>query len=225
MSSSTSTQSVTLAIVEDDPILRESWAAIVNKMTGYHCVAKFGSAERALKEIPGHAPDMVLMDINLPGMTGIECTRRLKSLLPQIEIIMLTMFGDDDHLFESLRAGASGYLLKRTTPAALREALDEARAGGSPMSPQIARQVVQSFRLPTASPNADDLEKLSEREMEIVRLLSVGQAYKMIADQLQISVDTVRTHIRRIYQKLQVHSRTEAVVKYLDAKQGSGGRK
>lgn len=217
-------KSVSVAIVEDDPVLLASWGKIVGRMSGYRCLGQYGSAEAALEDLPGNPPDVVLMDINLPGMSGIECTRVVKRILPQVDVIMLTMFADEDNLFDSLRAGACGYLLKRTTPAALKEALAQARTGGSPMSPQIARQVVQFFQGRPATPSESDLEKLSERETEILRLLSEGRAYKDIADHLQISMDTVRTHIRRIYHKLQVHSRTEAVVKYLDAKHSSGGR-
>jgi DNA-binding NarL/FixJ family response regulator len=207
----------TLSIVEDDPVIRAAWVKIINRAPGYRCVSDFGSAEAALAELPKNAPDFVLMDINLPGKSGIACTRELKRLLPKLEIVMLTMFDDRDNLFEALRAGASGYLLKRTTPAALLEALNELKAGGSPMSPQIARQVVQFFRQnePVAEASAEGLEKLSARELEILRCLAEGRHYKEIAGQLQLSMDTVRTYIRRTYEKLHVHSRTEAVVKYL----------
>lgn len=216
---------VSVAVVEDDPVLLASWGKIVSQMPGYSCLGKYGSAEAALENLPKAPPDFVLMDIHLPGMSGIECTRNVRRILPQVNVIMLTMFADEDNLFDSLRAGACGYLLKRTTPAALKEALNQARDGGSPMSPQIARHVVQFFRERPAAPSADDLERLSEREEEILRLLSEGRAYKDIADHLGISMDTVRTHIRRIYHKLHVHSRTEAVVKYLDAKHSGGSRR
>lgn len=216
---------VSVAIVEDDPLLLASWVKIVTRMPGYRCRGQYGSAEAALEDLPGNPPDFVLMDINLPGMSGIECTRNLKRILPQVDVIMLTMFADGDNLFDSLRAGACGYLLKRTTAAALKDALDLARIGGSPMSPQIARQVVHFFQQKESKPKADELEKLSDREAEILRLLSEGHPYKEIADHLGISMDTVRTHIRRIYHKLHVHSRTEAVVKYLDAKHGSPGHR
>lgn len=207
----------TISIVEDDPVIRAGWVKIINRAPGYRCISDFGSAEAALTELPKNPPDFVLMDINLPGKSGIECTRELKRRLPKLEIVMLTMFGDRDNLFEALRAGASGYLLKRTKPAALLEALHELKGGGSPMSPQIARQVVQFFRQnePASQTAGTGLEKLSERENEILRCLAEGRHYKEIADQLQLSMDTVRTYIRRTYEKLHVHSRTEAVVKYL----------
>ncbi len=209
--------SFTLSIVEDDPVIRAGWVKIVNRAAGYRCLSDFGSAEAALAELPADPPDFVLMDINLPGMSGIECTRELKRRLPKLEIVMLTMFDDRDNLFEALRAGASGYLLKRTTPKALLDALNQLQAGGSPMSPQIARQVVQFFRKAEPAMESTDagLEKLSVRENEILRCLAEGRHYKEIADQLNLSMDTVRTYIRRTYEKLHVHSRTEAVVKYL----------
>ena len=208
----------TLSIVEDDPVIRASWVKIINRSPGYRCVSDYGSAEEALPGLIKAPPDFVLMDINLPGKSGIECTRELKRRLPKVEVVMLTMFDDRDNLFEALRAGASGYLLKRTTSAALLEALNHLKAGGSPMSPQIARQVVQFFRQnePAAESSGDDgVGKLSARENEILRCLAEGRHYKEIADHLNLSMDTVRTYIRRTYEKLHVHSRTEAVVKYL----------
>ncbi|EDY20608.1 two component transcriptional regulator, LuxR family [Chthoniobacter flavus Ellin428] len=207
----------TLSIVEDDPVIRAGWVKIINRSTGYRCISDYGSAEAALAGLVKEPPDFVLMDINLPGKSGIECTRELKRRLPKLEIVMLTMFDDRDNLFEALRAGASGYLLKRTSPAGLLEALNQLKAGGSPMSPQIARQVVHFFRQnePAAEANGAVIEKLSARENEILRCLAEGRHYKEIADQLNLSMDTVRTYIRRTYEKLHVHSRTEAVVKYL----------
>lgn len=206
-----------VSIVEDDPVIRAAWVKVVGRAPGFCCVSDFGSAESALADLPKNPPDFVLMDINLPGKSGIECTRELKRRLPQLEIVMLTMFDDRDHLFEALRAGASGYLLKRTTPAALVEALQQLKAGGSPMSPQIARQVVQFFRHhePADAAAADGVEKLSARENEILRCLAEGRHYKEIAAQLDLSMDTVRTYVRRIYGKLHVHSRTDAVVRFL----------
>jgi len=212
--------STAVAIVEDDAGIRAGWCAIVNRMPGYRCVADFGSAEQALAQLPKDPPEIVLMDINLPGKSGIQCTRELKRLAPKVEVVMLTMFGDRDHLFEALQAGACGYLLKRTTPDGLKDALDQARCGGAPMSPQIARQVVEFFQRktppPASKPNAE-LEGLSGREAEVLRLLAEGQPYKNIATQLELTLDTVRTYIRRIYQKLHVNSRTEAVVKFLQS--------
>jgi DNA-binding NarL/FixJ family response regulator len=210
---------VTVAIVEDDAGIRAGWSAIINQMKDYRCIGEYGSAEDALRELPLRPANLVLMDIDLPRLSGIECTRQLTRLLPSTEIIMLTMFGDQDHLFESLRAGACGYLLKRSTPQALREALDQARNGGAPMSPQIARQVVSHFRSGAgAAPpeSAANCETLSKRELEVIQLLAEGHPYKNIAATLGLTIDTVRTYIRRIYQKLQVNSRTEAVVRYLN---------
>jgi len=208
----------TVALVEDDEAIRASWKQIVNRFPGFSCIGDFGSGEAALEGIPELRPDYILMDINLPGISGIECTRELKTQLPTVEILMLTMFGDRDNIFDALRAGAGGYLLKRATPAELQAALVQATKGGAPMSPQIARQVVTFFQTPATSATSAEVEKLSDREAEILRLLSEGCQYKEIGDQLDIRMDTVRTYIRRIYQKLHVHSRTEAVVKYLDTK-------
>jgi DNA-binding NarL/FixJ family response regulator len=203
----------TVALVEDDAALRASWGQIVNRFANFTCVGDFSSGEAALEGIPKLRPDIVLMDINLPGISGIECTQELKKRLPELEILMLTMFGDRDNIFDALRAGAGGYLLKRSTPAELQAALVQAIKGGAPMSPQIARQVVVYFQKPAATP---EVEALTERESEILRLLSAGGQYKQIGEELGMRLDTVRTHIKRIYQKLHVHSRTEAVVKFLD---------
>jgi DNA-binding NarL/FixJ family response regulator len=215
---------VTVAIVEDDAGIRAGWRAIVDTMEGYRCIADFASAEAALVELPKNPPDFVLMDINLPRMSGVECTRELRRLSPKIEVIMVTMFGDRDNLFEALQAGACGYLLKRTTPDGLKQALDEARAGGAPMSPQIARQVVEFFQRPAPArigKQDAEVENLSNRETEVLRLLAEGQPYKNIAAQLELTLDTVRTYIRRIYFKLHVNSRTEAVVKFLRSERKS----
>lgn len=206
---------LTVSIIEDDPVVRASWVKVVNRIPGYRCLSDFPTAETAIEGLPKNPPDFVLMDIDLPGKSGIECTRELKRLVPKTEIVMLTMFGDRCNLFEALGAGAIGYLLKRTTSAALAEAFEVLREGGSPMSPQIARQVVQFFRKGEPEREAEALEVLSERENEIVRCLARGLAYQEIATLLQISIGTLRTYIRRAYEKLHVHSRTEAVVKYL----------
>jgi DNA-binding NarL/FixJ family response regulator len=221
-------KAVSVAIVEDDAVIRRGWVDILQRLSGYRAAGEFGSGEEALENLPKDPPDFVLMDINLPGMSGIECTRELKRLLPDVEVLMLTMFGDRDRIFEALRAGAGGYLLKRTSPSALKAALEEACAGGAPMSPYVARQVVQYFR-PSAIDTAargqerhDGVEKLSPKENDILKLLAGGCQYKEIADRLEISMDTVRTHIRRIYQKLHVHSRTDAVVKYLAGEKAAG---
>jgi DNA-binding NarL/FixJ family response regulator len=214
-------KTVAVAIVEDDVTIRDGWVSILRRLSGYRAAGEFGNGEEALEQLPKSPPDFVLMDINLPGMSGIECTRALKSVLPEVQVIMLTMFGDRDRIFEALRAGASGYLLKRTTPTALKAALEEAKAGGAPMSPYVARQVVQFFQKSPAvaapAKSGTGVSDLSPKESDILKLLSEGCQYKEIADKLEISMDTVRTHIRRIYHKLHVHSRTDAVVKYLGA--------
>jgi DNA-binding NarL/FixJ family response regulator len=203
----------TIAIVEDNKNLREDLADLIASRKGFRCTGAFPSAEEALKSLPEKPPDVVVMDINLPKMSGIECTRELKSRLPETEVVMLTMFDDTELIFAALRAGASGYLLKRAAPTDLLAAIEQVRAGGSPMSPEIARQVVQFFQAEKPAPAGS--EDLSERERELLSLLARGKQYKEIADQLGISTDTVRSHIRRIYRKLHVHSRTEAAVKFL----------
>ncbi|MCX6898015.1 MAG: response regulator transcription factor [Verrucomicrobia bacterium] len=204
---------ITVAIVEDDKNLREDLADLIANRKGFRCIGAFPSAEDALQSLPEKSPDVVVMDINLPKMSGIECTRELKSRLPETEVVMLTMFDDTKLIFAALRAGASGYLLKRAAPTELLAAIEQVRAGGSPMSPEIARQVVQFFQTEKRAPTGS--EDLSERERELLSLLARGKQYKEIADQLGISTDTVRSHIRRIYRKLHVHSRTEAAVKFL----------
>jgi DNA-binding NarL/FixJ family response regulator len=204
---------ITVSIVEDDDSIRESLAILINGSSGFHCVSTYRNAEDALENIPLEMPDAVLMDINLPRMSGIECVQQLKTIVPNLQIIMLTVYEDADQVFESLKVGASGYLLKRTSPAKLLEAIEEVYRGGSPMSSQIARKVVQSFH--KAERPLQEMESLTKREQEILAHLAKGYRYKEIADALFISVDTVRSHLRSIYEKLQVRSRTEAVLKYL----------
>lgn len=214
-----SLKNVSVAIVEDDAAVRDGWVRVLERLPGYRIAGEFGSGEEALEKLTTAPPDFVLMDINLPGISGIECTRELKRRQPNVQVLMLTMFGDRDRIFDALRAGASGYLLKRTTPTALKAALEEAFAGGAPMSPYVARQVVQYFQTsekPSANAErAPGVDRLSPKESDILKLLSEGCQYKEIADKLDIRMDTVRTHIRRIYHKLHVHTRTDAVVKYL----------
>ena len=180
---------------------------------GFECVGTSRTAEDAVEDLPRWRPDVVLMDINLPGMSGIDCVRNVKSLLPCAQILMLTIYEDSERVFESLVAGASGYLLKRTSSERLLEAIREVRAGGSPMTSHIARKVVQYFnQLPNVNPK---LEALSARERDVLDRLARGRLYKEIADELGVSLDTVRKHLQSIYHKLHVHTRTEAVVKYL----------
>ena len=204
---------INVAIVEDNRSFRSKLENYLNETPGYHCVCACDSAEEALKTIPRLLPDVVLMDIHLPSMSGVDCTRRLKELCPSVQILILTVYEDNDRIFGALKAGASGYLLKRADPANILLAIQEVKQGGSPMSSQIARRVVQSFRETTRDPLKD--EKLSQREEEILQQLAKGYSTKEIADRSSISVNTVRTHLQHIYEKLHVRSRTEAILKFL----------
>jgi DNA-binding NarL/FixJ family response regulator len=204
---------ITVSIVEDDRRVRESLSVLINGAENTRCVSVYPNAEEALDQIADKKPDVVLMDINLPGMSGIECVRKLKAQMPKVQILMLTMYEDDEKVFQSLVAGASGYLVKRTSPSELLNAIQEVHSGASPMSGKIARTVVQYFQRQQGM--AAQEEPLSKREQEILNLLAKGYRYKEIADSLSISFETVRTHLKNIYDKLHVHSRTEAVVKYL----------
>jgi DNA-binding NarL/FixJ family response regulator len=204
---------IKVAIVDDDEGIRASLSALIRRAPGFKLTGEYANGETALKEIPLHPPDVVLMDINLPGMKGYECVRQLKAAHPAIQFLMLTVYEDSDSLFKSLRAGASGYLLKRTASTRLLEAIQDVCEGGSPMTPQLARRVVQFFSKPAAE--ALPLAKLTPSEREFLDQLANGYAYKEIADRMNISIDTVRSYVRTVYEKLHVHSRTEAVVKYL----------
>lgn len=204
---------ITVSIVEDNDQLRGTLARVIERAEGFQCLGQHASAEAALEALPKEAPQVVLMDINLPGMNGVECVRRLKALLPATQVVMLTVYEDTDNIFNALAAGASGYLLKRTPRAELLEAIREVHRGGSPMTAHIARKVVQSFQKAPAP--APPETSLSAREQEVLDLLSQGFLYKEIADKLNISYETVHTYVRRIYEKLQVRTRTEAVAKFL----------
>jgi DNA-binding NarL/FixJ family response regulator len=204
----------TVAIVEDNPRIRRSLQEWVDSAPEYHCVCTCGDAETALKEIPRLKPDVVLMDIHLPGESGIACTARLKSILPTIQVIVVTVYRDRDLLFQALKAGACGYLLKRSSPEELLRAIAEVRSGGAPMTGEIARMVVETFQKPVLE--APTLLELSARETEILALVAKGQTNKQIGPALGISYDTVRAHLRKIYEKLHVRCRTEAVMKYLE---------
>ncbi len=207
---------ITIAIVEDVAATREHLLAVLGRARGLKCLRACASGEEALRTLPGDAPDVVLMDINLPGMSGIECVARLKEKLPRTQMLILTTYEDGDMIFDSLRAGASGYLLKSTVPTELVEAIEQVHAGGSPMSMGIARKVVSHFqKIPRP---ATEFEQLTAREAEILALLAQGFLYKEIGERLGISLSTVRTHLHTIYGKLHVQSRTEAVVKYLGRK-------
>ncbi len=203
-----------VSIVEDNRQLRESLAVLLNGGGNTCCVSTHANGEEALRELVHKKPDVVLMDINLPGMSGIECVRQLKARLPKTQILMFTMYEDDENVFRSLVAGASGYLVKRTSPADLLKAIEEVHSGASPMSGKIARTVVEYFQ--KLRKEIPEQKYLSKREEEILNLLSKGCRYKEIADALGISFETVRSHLKNIYEKLHVTSRTEAVVKYLN---------
>jgi DNA-binding NarL/FixJ family response regulator len=204
---------IRVGIVEDDKMVREGLQMLLNGSPGFVCVAAYCSGEDALSGLPEVRPDVVLMDINLPGINGIECILALKAQNLPMHFIMLTVFEDADAIFQSLSAGATGYLLKQTPPVKLLEALQDVYRGGSPMSGEIARKVVQSFQ--HAVPASGAANGLTKREEEILSYLVKGYFYKEIAGLLFISTETVRTHIRNIYEKLQVRTRSEAILKYL----------
>jgi DNA-binding NarL/FixJ family response regulator len=210
---------IQVALVEDEPGVRAILISIINGAPGFQCCGAYTDGLLALKGIPANPPDVVLMDINLPGLSGPECVSRLKALLPNLPVLMLTVYDDSDQIFKSLMAGATGYLLKRTPKDKLLAAITEIMSGGAPMSRQIARQVVHFFQqlkqAPVAVQRAPEIKTLTDREEQVLMLLSKGYAYKEIADRLSISFETVRTYVRTIYEKLHVHSRTEATLKYL----------
>lgn len=204
---------ITVSIVEDNDKFRETLARVLNRAAGFSCISHYANAEDALKSLPKDNPEVVLMDINLPGMNGVECVRQLKQVLPGLQVMMLTVYEDTDNIFNALAAGATGYMLKRTPQAQLLEAIREVHRGGSPMTTHIARKVVLSFQQTATSSPAT--ENLSPREQEVLDCLAQGFLYKEIAEKLGISYETVHTYIRRIYEKLQVRTRTEAVAKFL----------
>jgi DNA-binding NarL/FixJ family response regulator len=207
-----------IAIVEDNPVIRESLTEFVQSDAECRCVCTCDTAEEALKLIPKHKPDIVLMDIQLPNQSGIECTAQLKELMPEVQIIMVTVYEDTERIYKALRAGACGYLLKRCKPPELLAAIREVREGGAPMSREIARKVIGSFREPVTM--AAEVEELSPREREILELLAAGFPNKEIASRLGVSDNTVRWHLRHVYEKLYVRSRTEAVLKFRTATGG-----
>ena len=212
--------SISVSIVEDDAGVRGSLAKLIGSAPGFRCVSEHATAESALQEIPKANPAVVLMDINLPGISGVECVRRLKPVLHGTQIIMLTVYQNTEHIFNALAAGATGYLLKQTPPAELLTAIKDVHSGGSPMSSHIARKIVQSFHHPV--PAAREAENLSPREAEVLDLLAKGYLYKEIADQTGLTYATVHTHIRHIYEKLEVRSRAQAVAKHLGQDRPAG---
>ncbi len=213
MSAPSTIPRIRVSIVEDDDRIRASFIELIERADGLRCVSAYPSAEEALERLPADQPDVVLMDINLPGMNGIDCVADLKRALPRTQVMMLTVYEDAEKVFAALKAGATGYLLKRSTPAELVEAIHDVHAGGSPMSSLIARKVVATFHQ-DRSPSVP-VAQLTPREREIIESLAKGFLYKEIGEQLGISITTVRTHLRSIYEKLQVQNRTEAVVKFL----------
>jgi DNA-binding NarL/FixJ family response regulator len=206
------TNSIKVSIVEDDSRIRESLRGILDGAAGFQCIKTYSTGEEALEHIPRQPPDLLLMDIQLPKMSGIECVSGLKVKLPDLPIVMLTVFEDSDKVFKALEAGACGYLVKRTSPDDLLEALRQLHGGGAPMTGRIARMVVQSFRRMGTSKK--ETENLTPRELEILELLATGDLCKEIAEKLGLSLRTVHTHLKNIYEKLHVRSRTQAVLKF-----------
>jgi DNA-binding NarL/FixJ family response regulator len=203
---------IKVIITEDNDTIREGLALLINASEGMECVARYRNCEDMLADLPDQQVDIFLQDIGLPGMSGIEGVKHIIKQKPQATILMLTVYEDEDNIFEALKAGASGYLLKKTSPAQLIEAIKEASQGGSPMSSSIARKVVTFFKEKPPA-RANEAYGLSNREKDILASLSEGNSYKIIADKLFISIDTVRSHIRNIYKKLHVHNQSEAVAK------------
>jgi DNA-binding NarL/FixJ family response regulator len=206
---------IKVAIVEDNAGVRERWQSRIGASVDCKCVAACGSAEEALDVLPGRGPDVVLMDINLPGASGVVCTARLKQLLPETQVLVVTVYSDSNLIFQALQAGASGYLLKHVSGPDLLKAIREIMHGCSPMSGQIARKLIESFH--RTAPREDETLTLSAREREVLELLAQGYAYKEIADRLSLSIHTVNAHLRHIYEKLHVRSRGEATAKYTAA--------
>jgi len=202
---------IRVAVVEDDSLTRDGLALLIDGTPGYHCVGQFASVEEALRHC--QTPDVLLLDIHLPGMLGSEGVKHFRTKFPSAQILMLTVFAEQEKVFESICNGACGYLLKKTPPAKLLEAITEAYQGGAPMSPEIARKVVSLFQ--KTPPGSDQSEHLSPQETRLVGLLAQGHSYQVAAHQLNISVNTVRNHVRSIYDKLHVHSKSEAVSKAL----------
>jgi DNA-binding NarL/FixJ family response regulator len=209
----TTTRIIRIALVEDDPKLRDDLREFLSRVPDFTLVGLYESAEEAIISMPAQRPDVVLMDINLPGMNGVICVARLKKNLPETQFMMLTVYEDHDRLFQSLLSGASGYLLKRTGPSQVINAIRELSEGGSPISPQIARRIVQYFQ--TSEGISKTVKALTPHQKLFLDQLAKGYRYKEIADNLGLTMDGVRGNIRRIYEKLHVHSRTEAVMKYL----------
>jgi DNA-binding NarL/FixJ family response regulator len=204
--------SIKIAIVEDDEGVRENLAALIGGTKGFDCVGTYATGELALAQLPRRLPHVVLMDINLPGISGVECVRQLRAISPDVHIVMLTVYDDSDRIFQALQMGASGYLLKRSSSAEIVAAIEEVHRGGAPMSSYIARKVVQSFN--RGGPSEQPAENLSKRETDVLGYVARGYANKEIADALGLSTETVRGYLKTIYSKLHVRSRTEAAMKF-----------
>jgi len=203
---------IKVGIVEDNKTLREGFETLLNRTPGLQCVCTCATVAEALKKIPKALPDVVLMDIQLPDATGVECTARIKELLPAVQTVIVTVYEDSERIFQALRAGACGYLLKRAEPEKIIAAIQEAREGGVPMTPEIARKVIGQFRQQTTA--ASQLEALTDREREVLELVMHGHANKAIAERLGVTVAAIKWHLQHIYEKLHVHSRTEAALKF-----------
>ena len=210
---------ITVAIVEDDAGIRDGLEWLVKSAPEFSCVASCKNAEEAMRLLPKAAPQVILMDINLPDKSGIECTAQIKELLPSTQVVMITVYDDDEKVFNALRAGASGYVLKRTPPKKILQAIREVHAGGVPMSSEIARKLLGVFREPAPAPPPE--QNLSPREQQVLELLSRGCANKEIAEKLSLSIETVTWHLKHIYSKLHVRSRTQAALKFLGRQKNS----
>jgi DNA-binding NarL/FixJ family response regulator len=204
------TAPIRIVIYEDNVALREALSLLVSTTDGYALLGAFGDCRAVETQTASLQPDVILMDIDLPGMSGIEATLRLHRQFPAVEVLILTVFDDDGQIFDAIRAGASGYLLKRTPPSRILDAIREVYEGGAPMSPGIARRVMESLHV---GETGRELEQLTPRELEVLKLLAAGKSYKMVASEIGIGLETVRTHIRRVYEKLHVHSVTEAIAR------------
>lgn len=210
---------IKVGIVEDNKTLREGFATLLNRSPGFQCVCTCETVAEALQKIPPAGPDVVLMDIQLPDSTGVECTAKLKLLMPKIHIVIVTVYEDSERIFQALRAGACGYLLKRAQPEKVIAAIKEAHEGGVPMTPEIARKVIGQFRQQVTTQS--EVDNLTDREREVLELVMHGHANKAIADRLGVTVAAVKFHLQHIYEKLHVHSRTEAALKF---KQGQAAQ-
>lgn len=203
---------IKVAIVEDNKTVREGFETLLNRTPGFQCICACGTVAEALKKIPKAAPDVILMDIQLPDSTGVECTAKIKELMPTVHIVIVTVYEDSERIFQALRAGACGYLLKRSQPEKVIAAIQEAMDGGVPMTPEIARKVIGQFR--GQATVAQEMDNLSDREREVLELVMHGHGNKAIADRLGVTVAAVKWHLQHIYEKLHVHSRTEAALKF-----------